>query len=300
MTDVQTTFSHYLQVKNPNPQFIEPEDKGTIPFCRKMMEKAWGFSDRFEFLVHVAFSRSLGKRRRKPPVLRCRAIDALMQGMCFHYDPLAGNFGRVQCSITTLAIECGLATEPKKKVKPGEKPKPGAMAITRATRALRSLADDFGLIIYDTEFDPEIGCNVPSNIQFTPALFEAIGVSIESLEAIRKSRAEWQNKQREKKGLSRLSLEELALNAFNYVRSKFRDIHRERRLHGIKRARAVRDAERSRNEIRALVKRELTKEIAMGRFPADMTLASREVERRTSERTIMSRGNHTRLSPAPA
>ncbi|HAK8430262.1 TPA: replication initiation protein [Salmonella enterica] len=286
MTDV----THYLQVKNPNPQFIEPADKETLSFCRKMMEKAQGFSERFEFLVHVAFSRSIGKRRRKPPVLRCRAIDALMQGMCFHYDPLAGNLGRVQCSTTTLAIECGLATESRK----------DKLSISRATRALRSLASDFGLITYDTEFDPEIGCNIPSNIQFTPALFEALGISMASLEAIRKNRAEWQNKQREKEGLSRLSLEELALNAFNYVRSKFREYHRELRLHGLKRARAKRDAERSRNEIRTLVKRELTKEISMGRFPANMELVNREVERRTSERTIMSRGNYSRLSPAPA
>ncbi|MDI7934219.1 replication initiation protein, partial [Salmonella enterica subsp. enterica serovar Kentucky] len=43
-----------------------------------------------------------------------------------------------------------------------------------------------------------------------------------------------------------------------------------------------------------------TKEISMGRFPANMELVNREVERRTSERTIMSRGNYSRLSPAPA
>ncbi len=42
-----------------------------------------------------------------------RAIDALLQGLCFHYDPLAN---RVQCSITTLAIECGLATSTPSRV----------------------------------------------------------------------------------------------------------------------------------------------------------------------------------------
>ncbi|EDI2556452.1 replication protein RepA, partial [Salmonella enterica subsp. enterica serovar Ajiobo] len=26
-----------MQVINPYPQFSEPEDKGTLPFCRKMM-----------------------------------------------------------------------------------------------------------------------------------------------------------------------------------------------------------------------------------------------------------------------
>ncbi|ENL7336761.1 incFII family plasmid replication initiator RepA, partial [Shigella flexneri] len=78
---------------------------------------------RFDFAIHVAHARSLGLRRRMPPVLRRRAIDALLQGLCFHYDPLAN---RVQCSITTLAIECGLATESAA----------GKLSITRATRAL--------------------------------------------------------------------------------------------------------------------------------------------------------------------
>ncbi len=67
-----------------------------------------GSTSRFDFAIHVAHARSRGLRRRMPPVLRRRAIDALLQGLCFHYDPLAN---RVQCSITTLAIECGLATK---------------------------------------------------------------------------------------------------------------------------------------------------------------------------------------------
>lgn len=282
------TSSGYVQVVNPYPQFIEPENKRTIPFCRKLMAKASGFTDRFDFLMHVAFSRSIGKRRRKPPTLRCRAIDALLQAMCFHYDPLAGDMGRVQRSVTNLAIECGLATESAK----------GNLSVTRVTRTLESLDKDFGLVIYDTEFDPEIGCNVPSNIQFTPALFEALGVSVEALAAARGSRAEWKNKQREKNGLPRLDIVELAGQAFRYVRDGFRAYHRERRLQGLKRARAKRDAERSRKEIEALVKRELSREIADGRFPVDREAVMREVERRTTERTIMSRGNYTRLVPA--
>lgn len=277
----------YRQVKNPNPKFIEPTDKGTLPFCRKLMEKAQGFTERFDFLMHVAFSRSLGKRRRKPAALRCRAIDTLLQAMSFHYDPLAGETGRVQCSVTTLAIECELATESKR----------GNLSISRVTRALESLDKDFGLITYETEFDSAIGCNVPSNIQFTPALFEALDISAESLSAARNSRAEWQNKQREKQGLARLDIEELSSKAFSYVRSKFREYHRERRLHGLKRARAKRDAERSRKDIELLVKRELTREIADGRFPADKLAVFNEVQRRTAERTIMSRGNFNRLAP---
>ncbi len=99
---------YYSQVKNPNPVFTPREGAGTLKFCEKLMEKAVGFTSRFDFAIHVAHARSKGLRRRMPPVLRRRAIDALLQGLCFHYDPLAN---RVQCSITTLAIECGLATE---------------------------------------------------------------------------------------------------------------------------------------------------------------------------------------------
>ncbi|EGI5795569.1 replication initiation protein [Salmonella enterica subsp. enterica serovar Othmarschen] len=277
-----------MQVINPYPQFIEPADKKTLPFCRNLMEKAAGFTTRFHFELCVAFSRSTGRRKRRPPELRCRAIDALLQAMCFHYDPLAGETGRVQRSVTNLAIESGLATESEK----------GNLSITRVTRTLESLDREFGLVIYDTEFDPEIGCNVPSNIQFTPALFEALEISPEALAAVRESRAEWKNRQREKHGQPRLDLIELASQAFSYVRDGFRAYHRERRLHGLKRARAKRDAVRSRKEIEALVKRELTREIANGLFPADRDAVFREVEHRTAERTIMSRGNYTRLVPA--
>ncbi|WP_240200092.1 plasmid replication initiator RepA [Salmonella enterica] len=280
--------SGYVQVINPYPQFIEPADKKTLPFCRKLMEKAVGFTTRFHFELCVAFSRSTGRRKRRPPELRCRAIDALLQAMCFHYDPLAGETGRVQRSVTNLAIESGLATESEK----------GNLSITRVTRTLESLDREFGLVIYNTEFDPEIGCNVPSNIQFTSALFEALEISPEALAAVRESRAEWKNRQREKHGQPRLDLIELASQAFSYVRDGFRAYHRERRLHGLKRARAKRDAVRSRKEIEALVKRELTREIANGVFPADRDAVFREVERRTAERMIMSRGNYTRLVPA--
>jgi incFII family plasmid replication initiator RepA len=39
----------------------------TLPFCRKLMAKAEGFTSTFDFSIHVAFARSLGKRRRMPP-----------------------------------------------------------------------------------------------------------------------------------------------------------------------------------------------------------------------------------------
>ncbi|WP_286086880.1 plasmid replication initiator RepA, partial [Escherichia coli] len=106
----QTSFteSTYRQVKNPNPVFTPREDAGTLKFCEKLMEKAVGFTSRFDFAAHVAYARSRGLRRRMPPVLRRRAIDALLQGLCFHYDPLAN---RVQCSLTPLPIACRLPTD---------------------------------------------------------------------------------------------------------------------------------------------------------------------------------------------
>ncbi|QLU48766.1 plasmid replication initiator RepA [Klebsiella pneumoniae] len=100
MTDLLQ--NHYSQVKNPNPVFTPREGKKTLPFCRKLMAKAEGFTSRFDFSIHVAFLRSLGKRHRMPPLLRRRAIDALLQAMCFHYDPLAN---RVQRSITNMASQ---------------------------------------------------------------------------------------------------------------------------------------------------------------------------------------------------
>lgn len=176
MTDILQ--NHYSQVKNPNPVFTPREGKKTLPFCRKLMAKAEGFTSRFDFSIHVAFLRSLGKRHRMPPLLRRRAIDALLQAMCFHYDPLAN---RVQRSITNMAIECGLATESRS----------GNLSVSRATRALKFLAE-LGLITYQTEYDPQIGCNIPTDITFTPALFSALDVSEVAVVAARRSRVEWE------------------------------------------------------------------------------------------------------------
>ncbi|EBS5591141.1 incFII family plasmid replication initiator RepA, partial [Salmonella enterica subsp. enterica serovar Newport] len=218
VADAQTLFTHYRQVRNPNPAFTPREGKKTLPFCRKLMAKAEGFTSRFDFSVHVAFVRSLGKRHRMPPVLRRRAIDALLQGLCFHYDPLAN---RVQRSITNLAIECGLATESKN----------GNLSITRATRALKFMAE-LGLITYQTEYDPQIGCNIPTDITFTPALFSALDVSEVAVVAARRSRVEWENKLRQKQNLKPLEMDELIAKAWRFVRERFRSYQSERKLHG--------------------------------------------------------------------
>lgn len=284
----------YQQVKNPFPTFIVPTMKGTkvekptLPFNKKLMEKAEGFTSRFDFNMHVSFARSCGKRYRKPPILRLRAIDALLQGICYHYDPLAN---RVNATLTTIAIECGLATESKN----------GNLAITRATRALQSLAKDFGFLTYsDPEFDPSIGCNIPTDITFTPAFFDALGISESAVAAARKGRAEWKNKEREEKGLERLGIGELIKQAWQAFHKRFKEYRLTRKAHGEKRARARRDAKLSHQEIKSRVHRELTRELALGLFPADRHAVIEEVKRRVRERMIMSRGNRTtRLTLTP-
>ncbi|EOP1627785.1 incFII family plasmid replication initiator RepA, partial [Escherichia coli] len=68
---------------------------------------------------------------------------------------------------------------------------------------------------------------------------------------------------------------------------------------GIKRARARRDANRERQDIVTLVKRQLTREIAEGRFRGSLEAVKREIDRRVKERMIMSRNNnYTRLATA--
>ncbi|ELK1345444.1 replication initiation protein [Escherichia coli] len=294
MTDLHQTY--YRQVKNPNPVFTPREGAGTLKFCEKLMEKAVGFTSRFDFAIHVAHARSRGLRRRMPPVLRRRAIDALLQGLCFHYDPLANRVqcsittlaNRVQCSITTLAIECGLATESAA----------GKLSITRATRALTFLAE-LGLITYQTEYDPLIGCYIPTDITFTPALFAALDVSEDAVVAARRSRVEWENRQRKKQGLDTLGMDELIAKAWRFVRERFRSYQTELKSRGIKRARARRDANRERQDIVTLVKRQLTREISEGRFTANREAVKREVERRVKERMILSRNrNYSRLATA--
>ncbi|HAI1420737.1 TPA: incFII family plasmid replication initiator RepA [Escherichia coli] len=278
MTDLQQTY--YRQVKNPNPVFTPREGAGTLKFCEKLMEKAVGFTSRFDFAIHVAHARSRGLRRR--------AIDALLQGLCFHYDPLAN---RVQCSITTLAIECGLATESAA----------GTLSITRATRATRALTflSELGLITYQTEYDPLIGCNIPTDITFTPALFAALDVSEDAVAAARRSRVEWENRQRKKQGLDTLGMDELIAKAWRFVRERFRSYQTELKSRGIKRARARRDASRERQDIVTLVKRQLTREISEGRFTNNREAVKREVERRVKERMILSRNrNYSRLATA--
>lgn len=248
------------------------------------MKAAAGFTDSFTFKMFVAFARKSGKRRRAPRKSVLKAIEALMQGLGFHFDPLAG---KANVTLTTLAIECGLATESENR----------NLAITRATRTLR-LCKILGMITYNTEFCSDLGCNFPTDITFCEDFLRAIGISERAMEGAARSCAGWENQKRAKKGLPALSLKELADQAWGSFRKRFYDYRLKRKQQGEKRARAERDSVRSRQDIERLVSTQLSKEISKGLFPADLDAAKREVARRVKERMIMSRGNFTRLRAA--
>ncbi len=139
--------------------------------------------------------------------------------------------------------------------------------------------------------------NIPTDITFTPAFFSALDVSDVAVAAARRSRVEWENQQREKQQLPRLEMDELIARAWRYVRERFRSYQSQRKEHGLKRARARRDADRTRRDIETIVKRQLTREIAEGRFTGNLDAVRREQARRVKERMLMSRGNnYTRLA----
>ena len=169
---------------------------------------------------------------------------------------------------------------------------------TGAARALTFLAER-GLSTFQTEYDPLIGCYIPTYIAFTRALVAARDVSEGAVVAGRRSRIEWENRQRKKQGLDTLGMDELIAKAWRFVRERFRSYQTELKSRGIKRARARRDADRERQDIVTLVKRQLTREIAEGRFTANREAVKREVERRVKERMILSRNrNYSRLATA--
>lgn len=271
--------SIYRQVKNPNPKFIPAKGKKTLPFCEKIREKAVGFTQRVEFQMLVAMLIARGERKRRPPLLRIRGLEAALQALCWYYNPLAN---RVGASLTTMCRLCGLATESKR------------LSITRFTGAVQFMAQ-MKLLTYNTEYDKEIGCNIPTDITFTPLMWEVLDVSEEAVAAARRSRVEWENRKRERKGLPRADAGELISAAWSFVREKFRETVRAHREHGLKRHRALKDAPRSRKDIDQLVRQQLQKEIRDGRFVGGLEAARREIERRVTERMKYSRGHYTRL-----
>ncbi|MEI6957398.1 RepA family replication protein, partial [Klebsiella pneumoniae] len=93
----------------------------SLAFLAETYGKANGFTESFSFDIASAMSRRDGIRKRKPPFLRRRAMNALLMAMCFYYDPLSN---KVLRSLREIALECGLAT----------KSLSGEVSITRAIR----------------------------------------------------------------------------------------------------------------------------------------------------------------------
>lgn len=271
--------SYYRQVKNPNPEFIPEEGKETLPFCEKIREKAVGFTQRVEFQTLIAMSIARGERKRRPPTLRIRGLEATLQAFCWYFNPLAN---RVGASLTTMSIRCGLATEKKR------------LSITRFTGACHTL-EQLKLITYNTEYDKEIGCNIPTDITFTPLMWQVLDVSEEAVAAARRSRIEWENIRRAKKGQPRAGADELISAAWSFVRERFREYQKSRREHGMKRHRARKDAPRTRKDIEQLVRLQIQKEIRNGRIFGSLDAVRAEIEQRVTERMKLSRGHYTRL-----
>lgn len=114
--------------------------------------------------------------------------------------------------------------------------------------------------------------------------------------AARRIRVEWENQQRQKQ--KPLEMDELIAKAWRFVRERFRSYQSERKQHGLKRVRG--DATRTRQDIMTLVKQQLTREYASGRFTGGHEALKRELDRRLKERMLMSRGNnYTWLDTVP-
>lgn len=269
----------YRQVKNPFPEFVPEDGKKTLAFCTKLRKKASGFTQRVEFKTLVAMLIARGERKRFPPELRRRGLEAALQALCHFYNPLAN---RVGASLTTMSILCGLATEKKR------------LSIKRFAGAVQFM-EQLKMLTYTTEYDKEIGCYIPTDITFTPLMWQVLDVSEEAVASARRSRIEWENKKREEKGLLRVGADELISAAWNFVRERFREYQKSRREHGMKRHRARKDAPRMRKDIELLVRKQLEKEIRGGRFFGGLDAVRTEIQRRVTERMKLSRGHYSRL-----
>jgi len=147
----------YVRVNNPDPVFTVSQDYTPWPFSLKLMAKANGFTESFDFDIASAMSRRDGIRKRKPPVLRRRAMNALLMAMCFYYDPLSN---KVLRSLREMAPECGLVSQSLS----------GEVSIGRAVRALESLEKDFGFVACSS------GRYSTAEIFLTPKLFEFLRI----------------------------------------------------------------------------------------------------------------------------
>ncbi len=118
-----------------------------------------------------------------------------------------------------------LSADWRRSLLPENSPSPVPPALT--------FLSELGLITYQTEYDPLIGCYIPTDITFTSALFAALDVSEEAVAAARRSRVVWENKQRKKQGLDTPGMDELIAKAWRFVRERFRSYQTELKSRGI-------------------------------------------------------------------
>jgi incFII family plasmid replication initiator RepA len=284
-----------FKVKNPHPKFERKGKDTTLPFNKELMKAAEGFTSKQNFSLVVADARARGTRKRFPKKERCVAIDAAVLALCSHYSVIEG---RADASLTTMATECGLATEAESK-KSGNLVSKTRLSIHRLTRALRSLASEFDLLTYKTEHCADLGCFFPTEIRFKPRFFEVIGIPMEAVEKAQAGRAEYLNKEAEQRGEPRRSIAELAQLAFRAARERFYRHYKQRKEQGEIRLQARRDAEKKRAEIVADVRRKLNQEIARREiFFTSLADVQAEIERRTVAR-MYQRGHTMRLALTP-
>lgn len=150
------------------PHFTPASDVIRPRFCRQLMKKANGYVFSYYFNIRIYLQCARGERRKKPRVELLQAINSLLQGMCFYYNPLTNGVDR---SVSQLANECGLTSTSAS----------GAVSISRASRTLQALENEFGFIVCDLSVPRQNA----SRFYFTPAFFEALRVNPDHLRAAR-------------------------------------------------------------------------------------------------------------------
>lgn len=196
------------------------EGKKILLFCCKLMVKVEGFMFCFDFFIYVVFLCLLGKWYRMLFLLCWCVIDVLLQVMCFYYDLLVNC---VQCLIINMVIECGLVIEFRS----------GNLLVSCVIWVLKFLVE-LGFIIYQIEYDLQIGCNILIDIIFILVLFFVFDVFEVVVVVVCCSCVEWENLQCKKQKLKFLEMDELIVKVWWFVCECFCSYQVECKFYGCK------------------------------------------------------------------
>jgi incFII family plasmid replication initiator RepA len=274
-----------LSIKNPHPE-CEYKDH-PLEFINKLMKKADGVYSSRNFDYVVALARRDGNIKRRPRETSVRVLEALTQCALYHWDIVAE---KVTTTAHNIAIKTKTATESAAK----------NFSISRVQRHL-ALLSRLGLIrLSKTKFRADLECYEPINFTFTKLFFDMLDVSEAAVVAARNSRVADENRKRKQKGLSILSVAELAAANLKKWIANFAEIKRKRKAQGELRYQRRKDAERTRKEIYDIEYRAALVRVRQGSFNPSSTQEFRdEVERRTNQRMI-TRKLDSRLSLSTA